>query len=143
FFERAWASIKNISPNMFTLIAIGTGAAYLLSIAAMFFPEMFPESMRSTHTGVVSTYFESAAVITTLVLLGQVLELRARSQTSSAIKELLRLAPETATLVKDDDTEEVIDLGHVHAGATLRVKANEKVPTDGEIIEGDTSIDES
>ncbi|HEX2639893.1 MAG TPA: HAD-IC family P-type ATPase, partial [Pyrinomonadaceae bacterium] len=143
FFERAWASIKNISPNMFTLIAIGTGAAYLLSIAALFFPEVFPASMRSTHTGLVAAYFESAAVITTLVLLGQVLELRARSQTSSAIKELLRLAPETATLVKDDGTEEVIDLGHVHKGATLRVKANEKVPTDGEVIEGDTSIDES
>ena len=143
FFERAWASVKNVSPNMFTLIAIGTGAAYLLSIAALFAPELFPVSMRSDHTGLVSAYFESAAVITTLVLLGQVLELRARSQTSSAIKELLRLAPETAAVVKDDGTEEVVDLRHVHAGATLRVKANEKVPTDGEIIDGDTSIDES
>jgi Cu+-exporting ATPase len=143
FFERAWASVKNVSPNMFTLIAIGTGAAYLLSIAALFFPEMFPASMRSAHTGLVSAYFESAAVITTLVLLGQVLELRARSQTSSAIKELLRLAPETATLVKEDGSEELIDLRHVHKGATLRVKANEKVPTDGEIIEGETSVDES
>lgn len=143
FFERAWASIKNVSPNMFTLIAIGTGAAYLLSLAALFVPGLFPETMRDTHTGMVPGYFESAAVITTLVLLGQVLELRARSQTSSAIKELLRLAPETATVVSDDGTEEVIDLRHVHAGATLRVKANEKVPTDGEIIEGETSIDES
>ena len=143
FFQRAWASFKNISPNMFTLIAIGTGAAYLLSIAALFFPEFFPASMRSAHSGLVSAYFESAAVITTLVLLGQVLELRARSQTSSAIKELLRLAPETATLVHEDGSEDVIDLRHVHVGNVLRVKANEKVPTDGEIVEGETSIDEA
>jgi Cu+-exporting ATPase len=143
FFQRAWASVKNASPNMFTLIAIGTGAAYLLSLAALFVPEWFPVSMRDEHTGLVPAYFESAAVITTLVLLGQVLELRARSQTSSAIKELLRLAPETATRVKADGSEEVIDLGHVHTGDTLRVKANEKVPTDGEITDGETSIDES
>jgi Cu+-exporting ATPase len=143
FFQRAWASIKNVSPNMFTLIAIGTGAAYLLSLAALFTPEIFPATMRSAHTGLVSAYFESAAVITTLVLLGQVLELRARSQTSSAIKELLRLAPESATRVKGDGSEEVIDLGHIHAGDTLRVKANEKIPTDGEIVEGETSVDES
>jgi P-type Cu+ transporter len=143
FFQRAWSSVKNVSPNMFTLIAIGTGAAYLLSVAALFAPGWFPEAMRDAHTGVVSAYFESAAVITTLVLLGQVLELRARSQTSSAIKELLRLAPETATVINNDGTEEVIDLRHVKAGQTLRVKANEKVPTDGEIIEGETAIDES
>ena len=143
FFERAWASIKNASPNMFTLIAMGTGAAYLLSLAALFIPSLFPDSMRDAHSGLVPGYFESAAVITTLVLLGQVLELRARSQTSSAIKELLRLAPETATVIKEDGSEEVIDLRHVHVGQTLRVKANEKVPTDGEIIEGETSIDES
>jgi Cu+-exporting ATPase len=143
FFERAWASIKNASPNMFTLIAIGTAAAYLLSLAALFFPDFFPASMRSQHTGLVSAYFESAAVITTLVLLGQVLELRARSQTSSAIKELLRLAPETALRLNEDGTEEIIDLSHVHTGDRLRVKANEKIPTDGEIVEGETSIDES
>ncbi len=143
FFQRAWASIKNTSPNMFTLIAIGTGAAYLLSIAALFVPGLFPAAMIDAHTGLVPGYFESAAVITTLVLLGQVLELRARSQTSSAIKELLRLAPETATVVRSDGTDEVIDLKHVHAGQTLRVKANEKVPTDGVIIDGQTSIDES
>ncbi len=143
FFERAIASIRNASPNMFTLIGIGTGAAYLLSLAALFVPDLFPDVMRDAHSGIVPGYFEAAAVITTLVLLGQVLELRARSQTSSAIKELLRLAPETATVVNKDGTEEVIDLRHVHAGATLRVKANEKVPTDGEIIEGETSIDES
>ncbi|MEP6788413.1 MAG: HAD-IC family P-type ATPase, partial [Acidobacteriota bacterium] len=143
FFQRAVASIKNVSPNMFTLIAIGTGAAYLLSLAALFAPNLFPASMRDMHTSLVPGYFESAAVITTLVLLGQVLELRARSQTSSAIKELLRLAPETATVVNSDGTDEIVDLGHVHAGQTLRVKANEKVPTDGEIVEGETSIDES
>ena len=143
FFEPAWASVKNVSPNMFTLIAIGTGAAYLLSLAAMFVPGLFPPEMRDAHSGIVPGYFESAAVITTLVLLGQVLELRARSQTSSAIKELLRLAPENATVVQPDGSEEVIDLRHVHAGQTLRVKANEKVPTDGMIVEGETSIDES
>jgi|CXWL01.1.fsa_nt_gi Cu+-exporting ATPase len=143
FFQRAVASIKNVSPNMFTLIAIGTGAAYLLSLAALFVPGWFPETMRDAHSGLIPGYFESAAVITTLVLLGQVLELRARSQTSSAIKELLRLAPENATVVADDGSETVVDLRHIHAGQTLRVKANEKVPTDGEIIEGETSIDES
>lgn len=143
FFVRAWQSIKNVSPNMFTLIALGTSAAYLLSIAALFFPEVFPASMRDAHTGIVPGYFESAAVITTLVLLGQVLELRARSRTSSALKELLRLAPETATVVNNDGTEETIDLQNVQVGAKLRVKANEKVPTDGEVIEGETSIDES
>ena len=143
FFRRAWASIRNVSPNMFTLIAIGTGAAYSLSLVALFAPQVFPTAMRDAHSGIVPGYFEAAAVITTLVLLGQVLELRARSQTSSAIKELLRLAPETATVVRHDGSEEVIDLRHLHAGQTLRVKANEKVPTDGEIVEGETSIDES
>src|ERR1041384_6254097 len=143
FFQRAVASIRNASPNMFTLIAIGTGAAYFLSVAAMLAPGLFPVSMRDVHSGLVPGYFESAAVITTLVLLGQVLELRARSQTSSAIKELLRLAPETATVVRHDGSEETIDLQHVQAGQTLRVKANEKIPTDGEITDGETSIDES
>ena len=143
FFQRAWASVKNVSPNMFTLIAIGTGAAYLLSLAALFAPQLFPAAMIDAHTGGVPAYFESAAVITTLVLLGQVLELKARSQTSSAIKELLRLAPETATVIFDDGREESIDLRHVHVGQTLRVKANEKVPTDGSILDGTTSIDES
>jgi Cu+-exporting ATPase len=143
FFERAVASIKNTSPNMFTLIGIGTAAAYLLSLAALFVPGLFPAAMRDAHSGIVPGYFEAAAVITTLVLLGQVLELRARSQTSSAIKELLRLAPENATVVRDDGSEEVVDLRHVHAGVTLRVKANEKIPTDGSIVEGETSIDES
>ncbi len=143
FFKRAVQSIKNVSPNMFTLIAIGTGAAYFLSLAALFAPGLFPSAMIDAHTGLVPGYFESAAVITTLVLLGQVLELRARSQTSSAIKELLRLAPENATVIHDDGTEETIDLRHVAVGQTLRVKANEKVPTDGSVIEGQTSVDES
>jgi Cu+-exporting ATPase len=143
FFERAVASVKNASPNMFTLIAIGTGSAMLYSLAALFAPQFLPDSLRDAHSGIIPAYFEAAAVITTLVLLGQVLELKARSQTSSAIKELLRLAPENATVVHEDGTEEAIDLRHVLAGQTLRVKANEKVPTDGEIIEGETSIDES
>jgi len=143
FFRRAVESVKNLSPNMFTLIGIGTGAAYLLSIAALFAPQIFPDSMRDPHLGIVPGYFESAAVITTLVLLGQVLELRARSQTSSAIKELLRLAPETATVVSSDGSEREVHLNEVHVGATLRVKANEKIPTDGEIIDGSTAIDES
>jgi Cu+-exporting ATPase len=143
FFQRAWASVKNVSPNMFTLIAMGTGAAYLLSLAALFVPGLFPAEMHDAHSGIVPGYFEAAAVITTLVLLGQVLELRARSQTSSAIKGLLRLAPETATVVYPDGSEDTVDLSHVHAGQTLRVKANEKIPTDGVIVEGETSIDES
>jgi P-type Cu+ transporter len=143
FFQRAWASFKNVSPNMFTLIAIGTGAAYLLSLAALFAPGLFPAAMRDAHTGLVPGYFESAAVITTLVLLGQVLELRARSQTSSAIKELLRLAPETAIVVAADGEEKEVHLNEVRVGDTLRVKANEKIPTDGEILEGNTAIDES
>jgi len=143
FFQRAWASVKNISPNMFTLIAIGTGAAYIFSLFALFAPDLFPADMRSEHTGLIAAYFEVTAVITTLVLLGQVLELRARSQASSAIKELLGLAPETAIVVHDDGTEAEIALKDVQIGARLRVKANEKVPTDGSILEGETSIDES
>ncbi len=143
FFERAWASVKNVSPNMFTLIAIGTGAAYIFSLFALFAPNLFPAAMRSEHTGLIAAYFEVTAVITTLVLLGQVLELRARSQTSSAIKELLGLAPETAIVVNDDGTELEIALKDVQIGASLRVKANEKIPTDGSILEGETSIDES
>jgi Cu+-exporting ATPase len=143
FFVRAVQSIKNASPNMFTLIAIGTGAAYLFSLAALFTPDVFPASMRDSHSGIVPAYFEAAAVITTLVLLGQVLELRARSQTSSAIKELLGLAPKTGTVVFDDGTESEIDLADVQTGAKLRVRANEKIPTDGVILEGASSIDES
>jgi Cu+-exporting ATPase len=143
FFERAWASVKNVSPNMFTLIAIGTGAAYLFSLFALFLPDLFPLSMRNEHTKLIAAYFEAAAVITTLVLLGQVLELRARSQTSSAIRELLGLAPDVAIVVFDDGTESEIALKDVQIGAILRVKANEKIPTDGVILEGETSVDEA
>ena len=143
FFARGWQSIGNRSPNMFTLIAIGTGAAYLFSLFALFFSDIFPASMRDAHTGLISAYFEAAAVITTLVLLGQVLELRARSQTSSAIKELLGLAPDVAIVVFEDGSEAEIALKDVQIGAKLRVKANEKIPTDGAITEGETSIDES
>ena len=143
FFERAWISFKNSSPNMFTLIAIGTGAAYVYSFFALFFPSIFPDSMRDSHTNLIASYFESAAVITTLVLLGQVLELKARSQTSSAIKQLLGLAPKTATVVFEDNSEAEIPLADVQIGAVIHIKANEKIPTDGIIIEGETAIDES
>jgi len=143
FFERGWASLTNRSPNMFTLIAIGTGAAYLYSLFALFLPGIFPVSMLDPHTNIIATYFEAASVITTLVLLGQVLELRARSQTSSAIRELLGLAPESAIVISDDGTEKEIALKDVQLGAMLRVKANEKIPVDGVITEGESSIDES
>ena len=142
FFVRAVQSIKNASPNMFTLIGIGTGAAFIFSVFALFSPHIFPASMK-TDAGLIPVYFESAAVIITLVLLGQVLELRARSQTSSAIKELLGLAPKTATVIFDDGAENEIPLENVLIGATLRVKANEKIPVDGVILDGKTSIDES
>ena len=143
FFVRGWNSVKNSSPNMFTLIAIGTGAAYLFSLFAFFLPNIFPDSLHDAHTQMIHVYFESAAVITTLVLLGQVLELRARSQTSSAIKELLGLAPKTATVIFEDESEADIDLKDVQIGAKIRVRANEKIPTDGLILEGETAVDES
>ena len=142
FFERALASIKNVSPNMFTLIALGTGAAYLYSVVALLFPQLFPASFRM-HGGYVALYFEAAAVITTLVLLGQVLELKARSRTSSAIKALLGLAPETARLVEDNGNETDIPLAHVHIGDHLRVRPGEKIPVDGEVTEGRSNVDES
>lgn len=143
FFQRGWASVKSVNPNMFTLIAMGVGAAFLYSLVAVFIPDVFPDSMRNPETALIGTYFEAAAVIVTLVLLGQVLELRARSQTSSAIRALLGLAPETAIVVFEDGTEEEIPLKDVQIGATLRVKANEKIPVDGVILEGKTSVDES
>jgi len=142
FFERGWASIVNRSPNMFTLIAIGTGAAWLYSVIATFLPDIFPASFRG-HGGEVAVYFEAAAVITTLVLLGQVLELRARSRTSSAIKMLLGLAPKTARIIRPNGVEEDIPLDHVHPGDLLRVRPGEKVPVDGVVIEGRSSVDES
>jgi Cu+-exporting ATPase len=142
FFHRGWLSVVNRSLNMFTLIAIGTGAAYVYSVVATLFPDFFPDSFRS-HSGQVAVYFEAAAVITTLVLLGQVLELRARSQTSSAIKALLGLAPKTARVLREDATEEDIPLDQVRPGDRLRVRPGEKVPVDGVVLEGTSAVDES
>ncbi|MBL8202732.1 MAG: heavy metal translocating P-type ATPase [Blastocatellia bacterium] len=142
FFQRGWASIINRSPNMFTLIAIGTGAAYLFSVVALLMPGIFPASFRG-HSGEVAVYFEAAAVITTLVLLGQVLELRARSRTSSAIRMLLGLAPKTARLIKPGGSEEDIPLEQVQSGNLLRVRPGEKIPVDGIVTEGTSSVDES
>ena len=142
FFERGWASVINRHLNMFTLIAIGTGTAYLYSVVATLLPGIFPDSFRG-HSGEVAIYFEAAAVITTLVLLGQVLELRARSQTSSAIKALLGLAPKSAIILREDGTEEEISLDKIKPGDRLRVRPGEKVPIDGTILEGESFIDES
>jgi Cu+-exporting ATPase len=142
FFQRGWASVVNRSPNMFTLIAIGTGVAYLYSMVATIAPGIFPASFR-THGGEVGRYFEAAAVITVLVLLGQVLELRARSRTSSAIRALLGLAPKTARRVSDDGAETDVPLEQVILGDRLRVRPGEKVPVDGVVIEGTSSVDES
>src|SRR5262245_55164430 len=128
-FQRGVASIVNRSPNMFTLIAIGTGTAYFYSVAATFRE--------------LPVYFEAAAVITTLVLLGQVLELRARSKTGAAIKALLGLAPKTARRLSEDGSEHDVPLDHVHIGDRLRVRPGEKVPVDGQVIEGHSSVDES
>src|SRR5258708_17287686 len=121
FFERFWSSLLNRRPNMFTLICLGTGAAYLDSVAATFFPQVVPASFHGMD-GAAPVYFEAAAVITTLVLLGQVLELRARQRTSGAIRALLRLAPKTARRLRDDRSEEDVPLGHVHVGDRLRVR---------------------
>jgi Cu+-exporting ATPase len=143
FFVRGWHSLVNRHLNMFTLIALGTGAAYLYSVAATLFPGLFPDSFRDHHTGSLAVYFEPAAVIVTLVLLGQVLELRARSQTSSAIKSLFGLAPKTARVLREDGREEDVSLAQVQVGARLRVRPGEKVPTDGVVLEGKTSVDES
>lgn len=142
FFIRGWKSIVNRSLNMFTLIAIGTGVAYGYSFIATFFPGIFPDVFRDVN-GIVAVYFEAAAVIITLVLLGQVLELKARDKTSSAIKALLGLAPKVARIVREDGTEEDIPLEKVVANDLLRVRPGEKVPVDGEIIEGNSTIDES
>jgi len=141
-FERAWASIVNRSLNMFTLIGAGAGAAYLYSLIATVAPGIFPESLRH-HVGELALYFEPAAVIVCLVLLGQVLELRARSQTSSAIKGLLRLAPDTARRLRSNGTEEDVALNQVHPGDLLRVRPGERVPVDGVVVEGSSFIDES
>jgi Cu+-exporting ATPase len=142
FFERGWASIVSRHLNMFTLIAIGSGSAYLYSVTALLAPQLFPASFRSMD-GQLGLYFEAAAVITVLVLLGQVLELKARSQTSGAIKALLGLAPKTARRIAADGTEHDVDLNAIHVGDRLRVRPGEKVPTDGVLIEGGSSVDES
>jgi Cu+-exporting ATPase len=142
FFERFWSSLVNRSPNMFTLIGLGTGAAYLESVVATFFPQFFPASFRDMH-GSAPLYFEAAAVITTLVLLGQVLELRARQQTSGAIRALLDLAPQQAHLLAADGTEKDVTLDHVQRGDRLRVRPGERVPVDGVIREGASAVDES
>lgn len=142
FFKRGWVSVKTWKLNMFTLIALGTGAAYIFSVVATFLPDLFPASLR-VHGGMVPLYFEAAAVITALVLLGQVLELRARSQTGNAIKALLGLAPKTARRVNNDGTEEDIPIEQIRVGDLFRVRPGEKVPVDGEVTEGKSVVDES
>ncbi|MDF0650642.1 MAG: heavy metal translocating P-type ATPase [Nitrospira sp.] len=141
-FERAWASIVNRHLNMFTLIGLGTGAAYLYSVAATLVPGLFPDSFL-VHGGELAVYFEPAVAIVALVLLGQVLELRARSRTSSALKALLGLAPKTARVVRPDGHEEDIPLEQVQVGDQLRVRPGEKIPVDGVILEGASAVDES
>jgi Cu+-exporting ATPase len=142
FFERGWESVTHRSPNMFTLIAIGTGSAYLYSVSAVVAPDIFPATFRDV-SGNLGLYFEAAAVITVLVLLGQVLELKARSQTSGAIKALLGLAPKTARRIAADGSERDVDLNAIQVGDDLRVRPGEKIPTDGVVTEGHSSVDES
>jgi Cu+-exporting ATPase len=142
FFERGWASLQSRHLNMFTLIALGTGVAYAYSLVAALAPGLFPASFRMSD-GRVPLYFEAAAVIVALVLLGQLLELRARAQTGSAIRALLDLAPKTARLVRDDGSEVDIDLGRVVLGQRLRVRPGEKVPVDGSVLDGVSAVDES
>ncbi len=142
FFQRGWASVKFRSPNMFTLIAMGVGVAYLYSAVATIAPGLFPEGMRGLH-GQPEVYFEAAAAIIALVLLGQVLELRARSRTSSAIRALLDLAPKLARIMRDDGSEYDVPLDQVKAGDKLRVRPGEKIPTDGVVLDGLSSVDES
>jgi Cu+-exporting ATPase len=142
FFQRGWASLVNRSLNMFTLIALGTGTAYLYSVIAVLFPQIFPATFRGM-SGEVPLYFEVAAAITTLVLFGQVLELRARSHTSAAIRALLKLSPKNARLVRADGTEIDVPVEHIQPGDMLRVRPGEKLPVDGVVTEGDSSVDES
>jgi len=142
FFERFWMSLVNRSPNMFTLIGLGTGAAYLDSVAATIFPQIFPASFRKA-SGAPPVYFEAAAVITTLVLVGQVLELRARQKTSGAIRALLHLVPQQAHLIAVDGGERDVALNEVQRGERLRVRPGERVPTDGVVLEGQSAVDES
>jgi len=143
FFVRGWQSLVTRNLNMFTLIAMGTGVAYAYSLVATFVPGIFPQVFRGAHGGAPSTYFEAASVITVLVLMGQVLELRAREATSGAIRALLDLAPKTARRVKDDGSDEEVSLDQIHAGDRLRVRPGDKVPVDGVVLEGRSAIDES
>jgi Cu+-exporting ATPase len=143
FFERGWVSIVNRNLNMFTLIAMGSGAAYLYSVVAVVAPGVFPASFRDRMSGQPGLYFEAAAVITVLVLLGQVLELKARSQTGSAIRALLGLAPTTARRIAADGTEAEVALAEIRVGDRLRVRPGEKVPVDGVVVDGSSSVDES
>ena len=142
FFVRGWASIKNRSLNMFTLIALGTGAAWIYSMVGTLAPGLFPAELRG-NGGAVAIYFEAAAVITVLVLLGQVLELRAREKTSGAIKALLDLAPKTALRVRPDGSDETVQIDAIQVGERLRVRPGEKVPVDGSLVEGKGTVDES
>lgn len=142
FFVRGWQSVLNKSPNMFTLIAMGTGAAYIYSSIAALMPDIFPDAFRA-EDGSVAVYFEAAAVIIVLVLLGQVLELRARERTGGAIRALLDLAPKTARIVREDGSEEDIPLEEVQQGDLLRIRPGDKIPVDGEVVEGTSHVDES
>ncbi|TFG74083.1 MAG: YHS domain-containing protein, partial [Chrysiogenales bacterium] len=142
FFVRGWQSLRTWNLNMFTLIALGVSVAWVYSVVALLFPRIFPAIMQMKG-GRVDVYFEAAAMITALVLLGQVLELRARSRTNAAIQLLLGLAPKTARIVRNDGAEEDIPLEHVQAGNTLRVRPGEKVPVDGTVIDGASNVDES
>ncbi len=141
FFERAWRSVKTWNLNMFTLIGIGSGVAWLFSVTALLFPGIFPDQFKS-HTGTVYVYFEATTVILTLVLLGQLLEARAHGKTNSAIKELLKLAPNKATKIVDGK-EQIVAIDSIQKGDVLRVKPGEKIPVDGSIQEGESTIDES
>ena len=141
--ERGWSSVRNLSPNMFTLIGLGVGAAYVYSLIAVFFPGWFPESFRDAHSGLPVVYFEAAAVITALVLLGQVLELRARGRTRGALRALLDLAPKTARRLADDGSTEEVSLDEVQPGDRLRVRPGDSVPVDGTVVDGASSVDES
>jgi Cu+-exporting ATPase len=142
FFERAWLSVRNLSPNMFTLIALGVGSAYVFSMIATVIPWVFPAGFRGAD-GSVMPYFDTAVVVTVLILLGQVLELKARSQTSGAIKRLLGLAPKTARRIKQDGSEEDVAIERIQVGDKLRVRPGEKIPADGVVVEGRSAVDES
>lgn len=142
FFVRGWNSVRTLNLNMFTLIALGVGVAFVYSLVATIMPGIFPDAFRD-HSGGVAVYYEAAAVITTLVLLGQVLELKARSQTSGAIRALLELTPPTARRIAEDGTEHEVSLDDLQPGDRLRVKPGEKVPVDGEVVDGHSSVDES